>query len=152
VSFSGTASYDPDGTIVDYAWDFGDGSTANGPTQFHTYNAPGIYTALLRVTDNLGATASTTQSISVQPLAAPVLSGSLIGNVVNLSWTDSAGATGWLVERKQGETGSWTQIASVSTRSYSETRPHGNWFYRVRAFNSEVVSPYSNVVLMRVRP
>lgn len=49
VSVDGSASYD-DGSIVDYQWDFGDGSTASGVTAAHTYEiptvpyvAPGIY-------------------------------------------------------------------------------------------------------------
>jgi PKD domain len=102
VSFSGSASYDPDGSISAYSWEFGDGGTATGFSVLHTYNAAGTFTALLRVTDNAGATASTTQTITVNPLPAPVLSGSVSGRSVSLSWTDSSGgsASGWIVERK----------------------------------------------------
>jgi hypothetical protein len=51
VTFDGTASYDPDGTIVRYKWYFGDGETAEGPVVQHTYNLPESYEAWL-VTDN----------------------------------------------------------------------------------------------------
>src|SRR5688572_4429648 len=75
VSFADAGSHDPDGTIASYDWEFGDGATATGPGVTHTYNATGTYTSLLRVTDNSGATASTTRTITVSPLPAPVLSG-----------------------------------------------------------------------------
>lgn len=65
VEFDGSGSSDPDGTIVDYQWDFGDGGTASGETAAHTYAAPGVYTVTLTVTDDSGAsdTASTAATI-----------------------------------------------------------------------------------------
>ncbi|MDH3457707.1 MAG: PKD domain-containing protein, partial [Gemmatimonadota bacterium] len=39
VAFNGTGSTDPDGTIVSYAWTFGDGSSGTGATPTHTYTA-----------------------------------------------------------------------------------------------------------------
>ena len=53
-----SASDDPDGTVVGYAWDFGDGSTSTAPTPTtqHEYQAEGTYTATLTVTDDSGAT------------------------------------------------------------------------------------------------
>jgi PKD repeat protein len=152
VSFNGNASYDLDGTITAYAWEFGDGGSASGPSVFHTYNAAGTYSALLRVTDNAGSTASTTQAIVVNPLAAPVLSGSVSGNSVALVWTNPSGnsVTGWTVERKT-KNQSWMLLASVTTPSFTDTPPKGNWSYRVRSFNTVAVSPYSNEVTLRVR-
>src|SRR5262249_15295662 len=137
VSFSGTTSYDPDGTISAYAWDFGDSAVSSAPSTFHSYNAAGTYVALLRVTDNAGSTASTTQTITVKPLPAPVLSGSVSGSKVDLVWTDSAGSSvsGWIVERKT-KGGSWTQLATVNAPSFSDTPPRGTWTYRVKSFNA----------------
>ena len=65
VSFDASGSSDPDGTIVRYAWDFGDGNSGNGVTLNHTYTAPGIYTATLVVTDNDGATHALSEDITV---------------------------------------------------------------------------------------
>jgi len=67
VDFDAETSYDPDGTIASYAWDFGDGATATGVTTSHTFTATTAqtYTVTLTVTDDDGATASGYQSIEV---------------------------------------------------------------------------------------
>jgi PKD repeat protein len=54
ISFSGGNSTDPNGTIISYEWDFGDGTTASGETVSHAYSAAGNFTAELTVTDNDG--------------------------------------------------------------------------------------------------
>jgi PKD repeat protein len=64
-SVDGTASADPDGTIASYAWNFGDGGTGTGVKTTHTYAAAGTFTIKLTVTDNNGATGSTTKSVTV---------------------------------------------------------------------------------------
>ena len=58
VMFDGTGSSDPDGTIVSYDWDFGDGTTGTGPQPQHTYAAPGVYDVTLTVTDDAGDTSA----------------------------------------------------------------------------------------------
>ena len=65
VLFDGSASYDPDGEIVSYRWDFGDGTTGSGITVTHTYNDSGSYTVTLEVKDNRGATDSTSRTVTV---------------------------------------------------------------------------------------
>ena len=67
--FNASASYDTDGYIVSYAWDFGDGSapvTLSATTVTHTFPALGTYTVRLVVTDNLGAKGETTKDVVVQ--------------------------------------------------------------------------------------
>jgi PKD repeat protein len=74
VSFSAERSYDPDGSIRSYAWDFGDGDEAARATVDHVY-APSsltVYTATLVVEDDGGATATAQQSVEVT--VAPALS------------------------------------------------------------------------------
>ena len=66
-SFDGTGSTDPDGTVVDYQWNFGDGNVASGATPDHTFAAGGTYTVTLTVTDNDGATNDTAQDVTVTP-------------------------------------------------------------------------------------
>jgi serralysin len=69
VQFTGSGSTDSDGTIVSYAWTFGDGGTANTANPSRTYTATGTFTATLTVTDNRGATNSRSVQIVVQPNA-----------------------------------------------------------------------------------
>jgi arylsulfatase A-like enzyme/PKD repeat protein len=69
--FDGTTSYDPDGTITQYAWDFGDGVTSTLPAPSHDYAHGGTYTVSLTVTDNRGGTNTATTSLTVTPPNIP---------------------------------------------------------------------------------
>jgi PKD repeat protein len=66
IRFDGTASYDPDGTIVHYGWIFGDGNFDDGDRPKHAYKAPGTYTVTLTVTDNEGAQDTATTTVVVE--------------------------------------------------------------------------------------
>lgn len=81
VALNGTGSTDPDGSIVAYAWAFGDGGTGVGPSVSRAYAAPGTYTVTLTVTDDRGATAGDTARIIVTAAAAA-------------PWSRSAGSPG----------------------------------------------------------
>ncbi|MUV88763.1 PKD domain-containing protein [Halapricum sp. CBA1109] len=63
--FDASGSTDPDGSIVSYEWDFGDGTTATGETVSHTFPSPGQYTVTLTVTDGDGAVETITERVSV---------------------------------------------------------------------------------------
>jgi len=69
VAFDGSYSQDSDGIIVNYSWDFGDGSPVQGPEAViqHEYLTPGIYQATLTVTDDDADTDTTTVDIRVGP-------------------------------------------------------------------------------------
>jgi PKD repeat protein len=60
-----TGSTDPDGTIANYTWDFGDGTAGYGMTAVHEYGEDGTYTVKLNLTDNLDGTNSTSKEVSV---------------------------------------------------------------------------------------
>ena len=80
VTFDASASSDPDGTIVSYAWSFGDGSaTASGKTTTHTYSMAGDHVADLTVTDNRGASTRASQVIKVTTASAYTVSGAVSG-------------------------------------------------------------------------
>ena len=84
VSVNGSGSSDSDGSIVGYAWDFGDGGSATGATAGHTYAAAGTYTVTLTVTDDDGATGASSQSVTVsEPGAAVVLAADAFGREVS---------------------------------------------------------------------
>ena len=68
VTVDASSSYDPDGQIVIYSWEFGDGWTASGPTSTHSYATKGTFPILLTVTDNDGLTDSTQQIVQIGDL------------------------------------------------------------------------------------
>jgi len=55
INFDGSGSYDTDGTIVNYTWDFRDSETGYGMTVDHSYAIAGEYNVILIVTDDDGA-------------------------------------------------------------------------------------------------
>ncbi len=69
VTVDGTASTDREGSIATYQWAFGDGTVANGEAVQNLYEAPGVYTVQLTVTDTDGATDTTTASVIVESAA-----------------------------------------------------------------------------------
>ncbi len=64
-TFDASGSTDPDGFITGYSWTFGDGSQDLGVNSAYTYNAAGSYNVTLTVTDDQGATAQNTQTVTV---------------------------------------------------------------------------------------
>ncbi|UCG69148.1 MAG: PKD domain-containing protein [Thermoplasmata archaeon] len=95
VNFDGSGSYDPDGFIVNYTWDFGDGNFGYGEFPTHIYDTPGSYNVTLTVTDDDNATDSDVMTVTVElrlpspprDLDAFLVQGSL--EDVKLIWTAS---------------------------------------------------------------
>ncbi|NBP90705.1 MAG: PKD domain-containing protein, partial [Opitutae bacterium] len=70
VKFVGSNSYDTDGIITNYLWDFGDGTNSTLANPTHVYTTAGTYTATLLVTDNSNGTGSaTTAPITVKAVS-----------------------------------------------------------------------------------
>jgi len=65
IYFNASESYDLDGVIVTYFWDFGDGTNATGVTVDHAYEYNGTYTVTLTATDDDGVSASTSADKTV---------------------------------------------------------------------------------------
>jgi len=72
VSFDGSGSFDSDGAIVAYDWDFGDGSSGAGVNPAHSYAADGTYTVTLTVTDNDGASDTASSTATIDPVPDPL--------------------------------------------------------------------------------
>ena len=72
VTFDASLSYDPDGQIIQYSWDFGDGTTGLGKIVTHTYMSWGIFTITLLIEDNSGDVDTKTETIEVLRLFQPL--------------------------------------------------------------------------------
>jgi parallel beta-helix repeat protein len=133
-SFSGSASYDVDGTIVSYAWDFGDGNNGSGIDVSHSYATAGTYTLTLTVTDNGGLTGidRATIHVNTRPVArggpdkvAEInetvyfdgsASSDVDGTVTAWHWDfgDGATADGVQVNHRYGASGNFTVTLTVT--------------------------------------
>lgn len=89
VSFSSTGTFDPDGTITAYDWQFGDGASSTAANPTHSYSQPGTYQATLVAWDNggLSGTASVTITVTAAPVAAKVY-------VANIAMTGATSKNG----------------------------------------------------------
>ncbi len=95
VSFVGSSSYDPDGAIASYVWNFGDGTSSTLSNVTHTYSTAGTYNASLTVTDNSGAQSVGTVTIVVS--AVPVTSTKTVNvSSMVISWVKSSSTTGYV--------------------------------------------------------
>jgi len=65
IAFDGSASADPDGGALTFAWDFGDGTTGEGATPAHAYADTGSFTVVLTVTDPDGCMDRDTTRVAV---------------------------------------------------------------------------------------
>ncbi|AMM21989.1 hypothetical protein AX769_19865 [Frondihabitans sp. PAMC 28766] len=151
LAFDATGSSDPDGTVASYAWTFGDGTTATGATPSHTFASAGTYAVKLTVTDNQGATGSSTQSLTVAAPTPPTssfttstsgltvstdASGSAAtgGTISSYAWTfgDGGTATGKTASHAYTAAGTYTvtlkvtdsnALTNTSTQSVTVSQP-----------------------------
>jgi PKD repeat protein len=68
VKFDATGSYDPDGILSTWVWDFGDERTGEGREAYHRYKDSGTFIWTLTITDNSGDTSSVNGTILVTEL------------------------------------------------------------------------------------
>jgi len=92
VDVDASASSDSDGSVASYAWSFSDGGSASGRTASHTFAAPGTYGVTLTVTDDSGATATTTKNVTVT-VANRAPTASFTASTADLSVSLDAGAS-----------------------------------------------------------
>ena len=154
VTFDGSASSDADGTIVAWSWAFGDGQFSVGARTAHMYSGPATYTASLTVTDNGGASNTTTTTIAVTgatPQAPAALTADASGRKsIALRWTNGTIAqTAVEIERCTGSgCTNFARVASVARTATTFTDRslalRTTYTYRVRAVNEAGASPYSN--------
>ena len=73
LELDGSSSWDGDGQIVSYDWVFHEGTTVSGYSSEYTYDSPGTYSVMLRVVDDLGASAERSIEAVIHPSLAQSL-------------------------------------------------------------------------------
>jgi len=136
ISFNASASYDSDGSVVSYFWDFGDDINATGVTVSHSYPDNGTYTVTLTVTDDDDATTSANATKTVLnkfPVASfvenatTVFTGEVIhfdasgssdpdGSITTYYWDfgDSTNAWSVTVDHSYSDDGTYTVTLTVT--------------------------------------
>src|SRR5207249_1444946 len=121
VTFNASASFDPDGTVVSYTWEFGDSTAGSGVMLTHAYANPSVYTAILTVVDNQSLSSNATHQVTVNapPRAAFQFSPGTIyigvsvmfdgsastdpdGTIASFSWDFGDGSLGSRVQASHG--------------------------------------------------
>ena len=111
-----------------------------------TFGTPG--TQSLTVTDTSSGFAATQSGISVAPAAPTGLTATAASNSqINLAWTGSKGATGYIVDESLNGTSGWTQIATTTGTSYQATglTAGTTYYFEVIATVGSIHSSPSNV-------
>ena len=93
VSFDGSQSWDPDGTIQFWLWNFDDGATSGDQQAEHAYTQPGSYNVSLKVSDNLNSIATTWVTITVinlEPRVDFAVSPASANTTVTFSFADNS--------------------------------------------------------------
>lgn len=132
--FDGTPSSDNDGSIVSYAWDFGDGNSGSGVTVSHSYAIGGTYTVTLTVTDNSGGTDPGSHSVTVSaggPITLTVVGYKAKNGLqrADLSWSPSG--TSFKVDvRRNGAVVTTTANDGAYTDNINK-RGGGSYTYQV---------------------
>ncbi len=146
VFFNAVTSYDPNGEIVSYAWDFGDGNTGSGIETSHVYDQDLYYVVTLTVTDNDGETGIERKAVIPQtttiddggcpggtcggdgtdkPLAVitglPSCAGWEVGVPITLDGSYSRAAEGTLMQYKWDFGDGETATGAVVTHTYQQT-------------------------------
>ncbi|GAA4113404.1 hypothetical protein GCM10022393_12380 [Aquimarina addita] len=157
VSFDASKSYDPQDETLTYEWDFGDNSTGIGATPTHIYTNNGSYTAVVKVTNTSGGTASAGIDIDVKtvdggtsgcvfdtPISTPLPSinrsytgiysigtgGPDVSNITNftINW-DLYNNGLWQLSfnTNNGSPSWWINLKSISNHTFANTQPSLNF-------------------------
>jgi len=134
---------------VNYSWQSTNTWTQTGLSCFTNYT---VYGKIKDAAGNItNAGSNTTSTSTLCPPTAPTgLSASGVSETqINLAWADnSSNETGFKIERKTGAAGTYSQIgtAPANTTSYNDTGLAAGtiYYYRVKAYNSNGDSSYSN--------
>ncbi|MFC1688602.1 PKD domain-containing protein [Pseudomonadota bacterium] len=130
VAFDSTGSNDPDGNIVAWSWDFGDGNGSAEASPLHTYLDIGNYSSVLTVTDDMGATGSSSVSITVSDSNAGCTSQCMSVDRISMSYkkkTNDIKTIVWIVDengsavKNAGIHAVWTLPDGFSQSDYADS-------------------------------
>jgi len=145
IIFDGSRSYDIDGSITSYYWDFGDQNNGSGVVASHIYQLAGTYTVRLTVTDDDGLpnthTVSSTITLQNTPPGAPILSGPNSGHK-NVLYSYTAVSTDsendllqYIFNWGDGKTSNTEFISDIAVQSHSWDAA-GQYVITVKAFDN----------------
>lgn len=125
ISYNGSASYDPDGTVTAYLWNFGDGTpTSTLASGTHQYTAAGTYTVTLKVTDGTGLQGSASAQVVVnESLVTDIFLGHKSAGCHYQEFDSCSGGT-W-ESRNTGLTGNWLNIRDLKLNPFTKYGPVG---------------------------
>jgi len=131
VTFNATSSYDPDGWLTGYRWDFDSNGTIDawGRAVAHTFYTPGSHPVTLTVIDNQGASSAVTHAVSIQGYTPPPTqnAGFYIniepGNVLHI--TVQGSNTWWLDHRYRIELETDGSFLSINQQTSGGVAPLG---------------------------
>lgn len=151
IEFNGSLSYDYDGYIHKWYWDFGDGNTSIGEIASHNYSSSGTYTVILQVTDDKGKTGSDiTTAVIIKPNnppSVPNVSGPIKG-FVNIEYLFSIVSTDkdndkikYIIDWADGKIDEsiFLNSGELYNVSHKWTDP-GEYTVNVSAYDSDTVS------------
>lgn len=87
IDVDATASFDPDADPLTYTWYFGDGTIVDGPVAQHVYTTAGSYNLALTVTDDQGASTTSSELIVVGNSAPTASIASVTNGNGGNTWT-----------------------------------------------------------------
>ena len=129
------ATSDPQGSAVPSSYTFtaADRGVHNFSVSFKTAGIQSV-----TVSDSVAGIAATLAGISVTPAAPSGLTATAASNSqINLAWTGSVGATGYIIQRSTSGSGGWTQVGTTAagTTTYSDTNLTAGttYYYRIQA-------------------
>jgi len=162
VSFNGSQSIDPDGTIIFYRWNFGDGSSQIlDISPKHTYADPGVYTVTLTVVDDDGRSSMANTTATIQgvifinnpPVATCIAPSTVtVGQEVSFDASLSNDTDGTIVGYRWDFNGDGTYdtdwvTTSVFTTTFSSV---GSYVVTLEVIdNNDAVSPYTTTVSVK---
>ncbi len=118
-----TQSSDADGSIVSYEWSINDGGSATGASTVYSFATAGTYQVTLTVTDDAGATASTSQTLVAAPVPPAAYASDSFNRTLNGSWGIADDSSSWVTPGSSatysvdGDTGRYTLAGAGASSS-----------------------------------